>query len=144
MTQQVFVTSEPIAARRAGAEPRVFLVADSGYDPYTAVVITHGETLRSEPETVAALVAALREGWRAYLDDPAPANALMGPLNPEMDAEAFRLAAEAQVPLIETKDAPLGAMRAERWKALAAQLQELGLLEAPEPAERYFVNPDEG
>ena len=139
LTQQVFVTSEPIAARRAGADPRVFLVADSGYDPYTAVVITHGERLRSDPETVAAFVAALREGWRGYLDDAAPANALMGPLNPEMDAEAFRLAAEAQQPLIEVKDGPLGGMQAERWAGLAGQLQQLKLIETPEPAERYFA-----
>lgn len=144
LTQQVFVTSEPISARRADAEPQVFLVADSGYDPYTAVVITHGQLLREQPETVDALVAALREGWRAYLDDPGPANALMSPLNPEMDDEAFRLAAEAQVKLIETPGAPLGSMRAERWQQLAEQLQELGLLETPEPAERYFVNPGNG
>jgi NitT/TauT family transport system substrate-binding protein len=141
LTQQVFVTAEPIAARRAGADPRVFLVASSGFDPYTAVVITHGERLRNDAATVAALVAALREGWRGYLDDPAPANALMGPLNPEMDAEAMRLAAEAQEPLIEVKDGALGSMRAERWAKLAGQLQELGLMKEPQPAERYFANP---
>jgi NitT/TauT family transport system substrate-binding protein len=144
LTQQVFVTSEPIAARRAGAKPRVFLVADSGYDPYTAVVITHGQLLREEPATVEALVAALREGWRAYLDDSGPANALMSPLNAEMDDEAFRLAAEAQQPLIETRDAPLGSMREERWTELGEQLQQLGLLETPQPAARYFVNPGGG
>jgi NitT/TauT family transport system substrate-binding protein len=144
MTQQVFVTSEPIAARRAGADPKVFLVAASGYDPYTAVVITHGQLLREEPATVEALVAALREGWRDYLEDPGPANALMSPLNAEMDDEAFCLAAEAQQPLIETGDAPLGSMRAERWTELGEQLQQLGLLETPEPAERYFVNPGGG
>ena len=141
-TQQVFVTAEPIAARRAGADPRVFLVADSGYDPYTAVVITHGELLRGEPATVAGVVAALREGWRAYLDDPGPANATMGPLNPEMDAEAFRLAAEAQEPLIEVADGPLGQMRTERWATLAGQLQQLGLVTQPQPPERYFANPE--
>ncbi len=140
LTQQVFVTAEPIAARRAGADPRVFLVADSGFDPYTAVVITHGERLRRDAATVAALVAALREGWRGYLDDPGPANALMGPLNPEMDAEAMRLAAEAQEPLIGVKDGALGSMRAERWAKLAGQLQELGLVKEPQPADRYFAS----
>ncbi len=82
LTQQVFVTAEPIAARRALADPQVFLVADSGYNPYTAVVITHGETLRTDAARVARFVAALREGWQGYLADPGPANTLMGPLNP--------------------------------------------------------------
>jgi NitT/TauT family transport system substrate-binding protein len=142
LTQQVFVTAEPIAARRAGATPKVFLVAESGYDPYTAVVITHGDTLRGDAARVTAFVAALREGWLGYLADPAPANDLMGPLNPEMDPEAFRLAAEAQKPLIEVAGGAVGRMSAERWAKLAAQLAELGLVTEAQPAERYFVNPE--
>jgi NitT/TauT family transport system substrate-binding protein len=142
LTQQVFVTAEPIAARRAGADPRVFLIADSGYDPYTAVVIAHGDMLREDPVRVADFVAALREGWQGYLADPAPANALMAPLNAEMDAEAFRLAAEAQEPLIEVPGVAVGTMRAERWATLARQLQELGLVQEALPPERYFVNPE--
>jgi NitT/TauT family transport system substrate-binding protein len=138
----VFVTAEPIAARRAGADPRVFLIADSGYDPYTAVVIAHGDMLREDPVRVADFVAALREGWQGYLADPAPANALMAPLNAEMDAEAFRLAAEAQEPLIEVPGVAVGTMRAERWATLARQLQELGLVQEALPPERYFVNPE--
>lgn len=142
LTQQVFVTAEPIAARRAGADPKTFLIADSGYDPYTAVVIAHGDTLREDAARVAAFVAALREGWQGYLADPGPANALMAPLNPEMDAEAFRLAAEAQEPLIEVPGGAVGAMRAERWATLARQLQELGLVKEALPPERYFANPE--
>jgi len=140
LTQQVFVTAEPIAAKRAGKDPKVFLVAESGYDPYTAVVITHGDTLRDDAARVAAFVAALREGWQGYLADPAPANALMGPLNPEMDAEAFRLAAEAQEALIAAPDGAVGRMSAERWAELARQLKELGLVKEAQPPERYFTN----
>ena len=96
-TQQVFVTAEPIAARRAGADPKVFLVADSGYNPYTAVVIMHGETLRSDAAQVAALRGGAARGLAGLPRGPgARRTRAMGPLNPEMDAEAFRLAAEAQ------------------------------------------------
>jgi NitT/TauT family transport system substrate-binding protein len=141
LTQQVFVTAEPIAARRAKADPQVFLVADSGYNPYTAVVITHGETLRGDAARVARFVAALREGWQGYLADPGPANAMMGPLNPEMDAEAFRLAAEAQQPLIEVAGGTVGSMTRERWAELADQLKALGLVKEAQPADAYFTNP---
>jgi len=106
-------------------------------------VITHGETLRTDAARVARFVAALREGWLSYLADPGPANALMGPLNPEMDAEAFRLAAEAQRPLIDVPGGAVGSMRAERWSELAGQLKSLGLVKEAQPAERYFANPSE-
>ncbi len=138
LATQVFVTAEPIAARRQGADPKVFGIAESGFDPYAAVVIARGEWLRENRDAVADFVGALRDGWRAYLDDPAPANALMGGLNKEMDAETFRLGAEAQAPLIETaftKQHGLGAMSLERWTTLAQQLSELKLLDGtPKPA----------
>lgn len=140
MSQQVFVTSEPISARRAGADPRVFLVAESGYDPYTAVVITQGEAVRSSREEIARFVAALREGWLGYLADPAPANAAMAKLNPEMDAEAFALAAAEQKPLIEVEGRGVGRMTPERWGKLASQLQELGLIKTAQPPEDYFAS----
>jgi NitT/TauT family transport system substrate-binding protein len=141
LTQQVFVTSEPIAAKRADADVKVFLIAESGYNPYTAVVITNGETLRSDPKRVRDFVAALREGWSSYLADPDPANDVMSPENPEMDPWSFRLAAEAQKPLIEVTGVPLGQMSPERWAELAKQLKELGLIENTQPPESYFVNP---
>ena len=144
MAQQVFVTSEPIAARRQGADPRVFLIADSGFDPYAAVVIATGERLRERRAEVDAFVAALREGWRAYLDEPGPANAEMGPQNPEMDAETFSLGAAAQVPLIETEFTRahgLGAMSLERWTTLGEQLRELGLLDHPPDPAACFLAP---
>lgn len=143
LAQQVFVTSEPIAARRQGVEPAVFLIADSGFDPYAAVVIARGDRVRERREEVDAFVAALREGWRGYLDDPGPANAEMGPLNREMDAETFRLAAAAQAPLIETdftRAHGLGAMSLERWTQLGKQLRELALIDKdPTPQECFVV-----
>jgi NitT/TauT family transport system substrate-binding protein len=146
MMQQVFITSEPIAAKREGSDPKVFLVADSGYDPYAAVVITTGKVVRDQPELVASMVDALREGWRRYLEDPSRANATMGKLNTEMDAATFRLAAAAQKPLIEVAAAgdadvgvgagtkvALGSMTVERWRQLIGQLHDLEIIDV-EPA----------
>jgi NitT/TauT family transport system substrate-binding protein len=86
----------------------------------------------------------LREGWRAYLDDPKPTNEVMGKLNTGMDAETFALAAEAQEPLIETeqtKATSLGTMTADRWTELGKQLVDLGLIDSAPPAAECFVNP---
>lgn len=142
MAQQVFITSEPIAARRQGAEPKVFLIADSGFDPYAAVVIATGRRVQERRGEVDRFVTALREGWRGYLDDPAPANAEMQIGNPEMDAETFALGAVAQEPLIEndfTRAHGLGTMSLARWTALGDQLRELGLLDAtPAPADCFL------
>ncbi len=68
---QCFVTSEPLAAKRIGIEPQTFLIAESGYNPYTTVLATSEKYLNANPETVKSMVEAVREGWQAYLADPA-------------------------------------------------------------------------
>ncbi len=78
------------------------------------------------------MAAALRDGWRAYLDDSKPANEVMAKLNTAMDLETFEAAAVAQRDLVESPDTQrlgLGAMTVERWKELIDQLVELKIVE---------------
>ena len=127
--QQCFIVSEPLTARHKGADVQVFSVAEAGYNPYTTVLATSGDSLRQDPARAKAMVAAVREGWRAYLDDPTPADQRMNRLNPSMAPEVFAEVAEAQKPLIETEDTRhngLGSMTKERWETLIMQLKELG------------------
>jgi NitT/TauT family transport system substrate-binding protein len=114
----------------------VFPVADIGYNPYTTVLATGGTQLKSDPKRAAAMVAAVREGWRAYLNDPVSTNTKMHDLNPSMDAAAFTEIAEAQKSYIET--AQLGAMTAERWTTLIGQLKDLGDIPQAMPAQDCF------
>jgi NitT/TauT family transport system substrate-binding protein len=139
--QQCYLTSEPIAARHRGASVKVFAVSEIGYNPYATVLATSGDLLRRNPAKAKALVAAVREGWRAYLDDPRPANRQMNKLNPTMDAETFAEVAEVQKPFIDT-DATrrfgLGTMSQQRWETLIEQLKELGDIPQTIPADECF------
>ncbi len=139
--QQCYLTSEPITARRKGVAVKVFAVSEIGYNPYATVLATSGEALRKNPDTAKAMVAAVREGWRAYLDNPKSANEQMNRLNPTMDAETFAEVAEVQRPLIETEPTRrdgLGTMSRERWDTLIAQLRDLGDIPQAMPAENCF------
>jgi NitT/TauT family transport system substrate-binding protein len=140
-SQQCYVTSEPLAAKRQGGDPKVFLVADAGFNPYTTVVVAKRELVSQKPEMVAAFVAASAEGWQRYLADPRPTNELLGRLNTSMDAQTLAAAADAQRPLIETdvtKREGLGAMTSDRWDTLAKQLADLKMIDrAPASAELF-------
>ncbi len=142
--QQCFVTSEPILARQKGADPQTFLVAESGYNPYTTVVICRGDLWRKNPQRVRDMSAACQQGWRAYLDHPEAANRMMGEMNKEMDASTFAAAAEEQKPLIETDETrshALGSMTEQRWTDLGKQLVQLGVIKTAPVAKDCFVNP---
>jgi NitT/TauT family transport system substrate-binding protein len=140
--QQCFATSEPLAARKQGADPQVFLVADEGFNPYITVIAVRRELWVKSPDVVRGFVRASREGWQKYLDDPKPTNAIMAKLNVTMDAETFDAVATTQKPFVEADDARkrgLGAMRRERWEELGKQLVDLGLLKEAPKVDDYLV-----
>lgn len=144
VAMQCFVFSEPLTAKKQGVEPRVLLIADTGFNPYTGVIITQGDFLKKNPDVCKRLAAALREGWRAYLDNPEPANEVMAKLNTAMDRKTFTDAAEAQKPLVENADTAkngLGTMTMERWKKLSDQLHDLEIVKEKIPAAACFANP---
>jgi NitT/TauT family transport system substrate-binding protein len=140
--QQCFIASEPVAAQRKGSDPQVFRFADEGFNPYATVVITRRALWNEQPERVRAFARATREGWRAYLDDPKIANAVMAKLNPAIDAETWAASAEAQKALVETAETgkdKLGKMTRERWETLGQQLVEIGVISAAPKVEEYLV-----
>jgi NitT/TauT family transport system substrate-binding protein len=127
--QQCFIMSEPLTARHMGADVQVFPVAEIGYNPYTTVLATSGDFLRKDLERAQAMVAAVREGWRRYVDNAEPVNQRMNKMNPSMPLDVFAEVASAQKSLIETDETRrngLGSMTNERWQTLIAQLRDLG------------------
>jgi NitT/TauT family transport system substrate-binding protein len=144
-SQQCFITSEPIAAKKNGADPAVFLVANEGFNPYVGIIITRREIVEKNKALATAFVKASRAGWRRYIDDPKPANATMAKLNTAMDAETFAAAAEAQKSLIETaetKTGRLGMMTKERWETLANQLVDLKIIDKAPNVSEFVVSVD--
>jgi NitT/TauT family transport system substrate-binding protein len=138
--QQCFITSEPITAKRHGADPKVFLIAESGYDPYAGLIVTTHDYLKNHEKTVQAMAAALREGWDDYLKNPDAANKVMHKQNDEMDLEAFAAAAKAQQPLIEGNSPnKLGTMTQKRWQTLAKQLVDLKVLNKMPNVDQAFI-----
>ncbi len=132
LAQQCYAPSEPLAARRKGSDPQVFLVADEGFNPYLGVVITSAALWRDKPALVKSFVRGARAGWGAYLQDPGPANAVMARLNTAMDPETFAAAATEQRRFLEsdeTRKRGLGAMTRERWETLGKQLVDLGIVD---------------
>ncbi|MBN8554394.1 MAG: ABC transporter substrate-binding protein [Deltaproteobacteria bacterium] len=141
--QQCFVTAEPAMARKKGANPQVFMVAEAGFNPYTSVLVTSGKYLKKNPEIVKAMVKASYDGWKLYLAAPQPANQWMSTLNKAMDLETFNEVAYMQTSLIvtdESRKGGVGAMTEKRWNDMAAALVDLKIIREAQPAKNYFIN----
>ena len=130
--QQGYVFSEPFVARQQGADPHVLMVSEIGFNPYTSLLITHGETVSDQQELVAKVVRASARGWRDYLENPAAVNKYIHQVNPEMDLESLAYGVKAIKPLCLPNELPLaelGKMTLERWETLADQLKEIDWIE---------------
>lgn len=138
---QCYVTSEPIAARKQGLKVKSFLISETGFNPYSTMVIIRRRYLDKNPKEVAAFLRATTKGWRSYLKNPTATNRIMATLNPSMDFETLQESAKIQRPLIETLDTKkggLGVMTEARWKVLTDQLQALGLVAQVQAPAEYF------
>ena len=91
---QGYVTSEPYSIEKAaGFAPKVFLLADAGFDPYATTIETRRDTLANKPSTVQRFVEASILGWYAYLyGDASSANQLIMKQNPDMTADRIAYA----------------------------------------------------
>lgn len=123
-SQQGYLSSEPLAIKKEGGfDPVVFLLADSGYDPYSTTIECKRELVEKDPDLVQRFVEASIKGWYSYLDgDNAAANELIKKDNPEMTDEQIQYGIEKmkEYGIVTSGDAEtkgIGAMTDARWKS---------------------------
>lgn len=129
--QQAYGISEPFVARQKGADPVSLYVSELGYNPYTSVLVVSEKTLRERPDLVRKVVQASQAGWDLYLRQPQAAEQVIHAANPQMDLPVLRFGHQELLALCrneDTKRLGTGAMTAERWRGLARQLEEMGVV----------------
>jgi NitT/TauT family transport system substrate-binding protein len=87
VAQQGYLTSEPFSIAKAGVKANTLMFSDHGYPAYATTVTCMDKTIKDRSTAVAAFVKGTMEGWKSYLNDPAPANALIKKDNPNMTDE---------------------------------------------------------
>jgi NitT/TauT family transport system substrate-binding protein len=131
--QQAYVFSEPFFAEQKGAAVRCLLVAETGYNPYTSLLITSGDILKRRPEMVRKFVAASIRGWQTYLEKPEETNRYIHEVNPEVGLDILAFGVKSLRPLCaDGLSGPdrIGEMTATRWKTMADQLVASDVLPA--------------
>jgi NitT/TauT family transport system substrate-binding protein len=135
--QQGYVTSEPFAVEREGGfTPKVFLLADAGYDTYSTTIETSWQLVNENPDLVQRFVNASLEGWYSYLyGDPTPANELIKAHNPEMTDEqiTYSIGKLKEYGIVDSREAEelgIGAMTDGRWQSFFQFAADAGLYPA--------------
>ncbi len=130
--QQGYITAEPFRFRQAtGLDPEVIWLADYGYNPYATTLETRQDLLQRDPDTVRRFVQASIAGWQSYLQDPAPAFALIKQANPQMDDDllAYGYAQLKDRQILGPDPTQIGQMTDSRWQDTYQIMVEVGLFE---------------
>jgi NitT/TauT family transport system substrate-binding protein len=134
---QGYVTSEPFAIeRQAGFKPKVFLLADQGFNSYSTLIETRRNLVTSKPDLVQRFVDASIIGWMHYLyGDNAAANALIKRHNPEMTDGllAYSLTKMKEYGIVDSGDAQalgVGAMTDARMRSFYEKMLRAGVVKS--------------
>jgi NitT/TauT family transport system substrate-binding protein len=133
VAQQGYPSSEPFQALQLGVPVKFFLFAREGYPPYGTTMVAKREFGDKNPDVAARFVKASLEGWKGYLTDPSPANALIKVDNPKMsDAQiAYGIEQLKLLRVVDGGDAEklgIGIITEPRWKATYDYMVGAGLL----------------
>ncbi|MEJ8573926.1 ABC transporter substrate-binding protein [Microbaculum marinum] len=135
--QQGYVTSEPYAIEKeAGWSPKVFLLADYGFDTYSTLIEGMKEYVEANPDITKRFVEASIIGWYNYLyGDNSAANDLIKTDNPEMTDEqiAYSIAKMKEHGIVDSGDTEtmgIGCMTDERQKSFYDKMVAAGVVEA--------------
>jgi NitT/TauT family transport system substrate-binding protein len=148
---QGYVTSEPYeVATQGGFQPKVFLLADQGFNTYSTLIETRRDLVEQKPDLVQRFVDASIIGWYNYIyGDNKPGNDLIKKGNPEMaDALlAFSVAKMKEHGIVDSGDTAtlgIGAMTDARMKSFFDKMVRAGVVKGSiDPRRAYtlaFVN----
>jgi len=87
VAQQGYLTSEPFAIQKAGVKANTLMFSDHGFPAYATTISCMDKTVKERGKAVESFVRASLEGWKSYLADPGPGNALIKKDNPNMSDE---------------------------------------------------------
>ncbi|MCO4055678.1 MAG: ABC transporter substrate-binding protein [Bosea sp.] len=134
---QGYITSEPYAIEKeAGFKPKVFLLADEGFDTYSTTIETRADVVAGKADITQRFVDASVIGWYNYIyGDNAAANAAIKAANPDMTddkiAAGIRLMKEHGI--VDSGDSlkvGIGAMTDARMKSFFDKMVKAGVAPA--------------
>ena len=134
---QGYVTSEPYAVEHAaGFKPKIFLLADQGFNAYSTLIETRRELVDKQPDLVRRFVEASIIGWVNYIyHDNSAANAMIKRDNPEMtdDLLAYSVAKLKEYGIVDSVDSlklGVGAMTDAQVQSFFDKMVKAGVVKA--------------
>lgn len=136
----MFATDQQVMAREAGDEINLIYYKDYGVDVYINTIFVTDELLQSNPDLIARFVRATMKGYQYAVENPDEGAALAVKYDDSLDLSYQRQVMQAQIPFIDTGNAPIGSMGEDVWKTTQDILLEFDLISHPVDLSDIYTN----
>lgn len=136
----VFSTNEPIGAQLQGRDVNLIYPQDYGVLIYANAMFTHQRLLEEQPDLVQRFVRATLRGYQYAIEHSDEAADLTLQYDETLDGAFQRASMHAEIPLVDTGDAPVGWMDEAVWQSTQDILLEQGLISLPVDLDALYTN----
>lgn len=124
----VFSTNEPVVANLDGNNVHMIFYKDFGIEMYANNIFTTGSLISENPDLVARFVRATLRGYQYALENTDEVAAMALKYDETLDLEVQKATMRAQIPLLDTGDAPIGWMDEDTWQVTQEILLDFAVI----------------
>jgi NitT/TauT family transport system substrate-binding protein len=135
-----FAMNEPVDAKLRGLDVNLILPQDYGVSIYANVLFSRQQTLDERSDVVQRFVRATFKGYQYAIEHPDEAADLALKYDKTLDVAFQRASMQAEIPLIDTGDVPIGTMDNPVWQNTNDILVQQGLIKSPVDLSTVFTN----
>jgi len=135
-----FAMNEAVDAKLRGLDVNLILPQDYGVSIYANVLFSRQQTLDERADVVQRFVRATFKGYQYAIEHPDEAADLALKYDKTLDVAFQRASMQAEIPLIDTGDVPIGTMDSPVWQNTNDILLQQGLIKSPVDLSTLFTN----
>jgi len=123
-----FAMNEAVDAKLRGINVNLILPQDYGVSIYANVLFSRQQTLDERSDVIQRFVRATYKGYQYAIEHPDEAANLALKYDKTLDVTFQRASMQAEIPLIDTGDVPIGTMDSPVWQNTNDILLQQGLI----------------
>jgi NitT/TauT family transport system substrate-binding protein len=123
-----FATNQAVEADLLGIDLNLIFPSEYGVLTYPNVLFTHDDLLQERPDVIERFVRATLRGYEDALENPREAAEITLRYDPNLDLAFQEASMYAQIPAIDTGDAPIGTMDVDVWRSTQTMMLDQQLL----------------
>lgn len=136
----MFATDQQVMARDAGDTLNFIYYKDYGVDVYINTIFTTEELTQNSPDLITRFLRATFKGYQYAIENPDEVAAFAVKYDETLDLTYQQGVMKAQIPFIDTGDAPMGSMDEDVWNTTQEIMLEFGLITKPIDLNTIYTN----